>query len=128
MTEVKEEVQEVQVKEEGKSRKETEKEMMEIRKKAQADLIHYKKRLKESNDLKELQVRELELNIAYYKNKKEWLDLQGEVEKLEKREMEAIRNERERMRREAEAQTKSDESKKIIISKMGKPREKEQSK
>ena len=35
------------------------------RKRAADELAHYKKRIRESNELKELQVRELELKIAY---------------------------------------------------------------
>jgi hypothetical protein len=98
-----------------------------IRKRAIQELADYKKRLRESNELKELQVKEFELNIAYFKNKKEWMDLGPELEALEAREQAIIAEQRkkkqmqlmeaEKNQREAKADTP-----KIILPKVGKPR------
>lgn len=73
-----------------------------MRKEAAMELADYKKRLRESVELKELQVRELELNIKFYHVSKEH-------EKIE----ELIRQ--EEAKRKAEAQKVMEESKKSKI-------------
>jgi len=91
------------------------------------ELADYKKRVRSSNELKQLQVTELLLNIQYYKNKKEWMDLAPEMQKLEEREQKLVAEEKERMQREAdEAQKASEELKtpNIVSVGGGKPRAK----
>lgn len=103
-----------------------------MRKQAEMELNDYKKRLRAGNELKRLQVEELELNILYYHNKKEWLDLGPALEVLEKRERKIIADEREKEKKEREefakkmkeAKQKEEEEKpKIVVPKMGKARE-----
>ena len=94
------------------------------RKRAADELTDYKKRVRSSNELKELQVRELELNIAYYKNKKEWMDLAPAMEELEAEEQ-AIRDKAQKEREEAmKALKKKDAKPKIVSVGGGKPRSK----
>ena len=63
-----------------------------MKRKAAADeLSSYKKRLKESVELKELQVRELELNVQFYNASKAWTELQPEIEELRAKEQAEIK-------------------------------------
>ncbi len=68
-------------------------------KKQATDLALYKKNLREGNDLKKLQVEELELNVRYYEYKRKWLDLRPAVNALDAEER-AIMQEEERKRTE----------------------------
>jgi len=84
-TEVKKEMEKV-----GAEAVPTQKEIQEqnkrnalMQKQAALDLAAYKKRLRESVELKRLQVEELELNIHYFEVNKAWEDLQPEVEAYE---------------------------------------------
>lgn len=105
----------------------------EMRKRAAMDLADYKKRLRENNELKRLQVEELELNISFYENKKKWMDLAPAMEELEAREKAIIAEERKKQQKMLEEQHKmAEEAKKeeaknnkpeIILPKTGKPRE-----
>jgi len=98
-----------------------------MQKEASMQLSAYKKRLKESVELKQLQVEELELNIRYYNAKKMWLDLQPKVEELDARERAEIAKSEEEMRKmleKTEEKAKEGEGKPLItIAKQGKSRE-----
>lgn len=117
--------------EETKHRKMTPSEQVAAEKRMQREaasqLSAYKKRLKESVDLKQLQVEEIELNIRYYNAKKMWLDLQPEVEKLEAREKAEIAKTQaeleKQMKENEEKVKKSEEKPTITIAKQGKARE-----
>ena len=102
-----------------------------FRKQQHDQLAAYKKRLKEGNDLKKMQVEELELNIRYYESKRKWIDLRDKVNTLDAEEQ-AIIQEEERKHKEAldkrladaEAEKAILEDKpKIEIPKVGKSRE-----
>lgn len=54
-----------------------------MRKEAAMELANYKKRIRESVELKELQVRELQLNIEYYHVSKEYEKINELVQKEE---------------------------------------------
>lgn len=95
----------------------------------------YKKRLREGNELKKLQVEELELNIRYYTAKRQWFDLRDKIEKLDKEEQEVLaqeqakRAEMQRLHEEAlekkkEMKEKEEKAPDIVIPKQGKPRDK----
>ena len=103
------------------------------RKRAQAELQLYKKRLKEGNEVKKMQVEELELNIRYYDAKRNWFDLQDKVEELEAEEQVLILKQQkkqhdliEKQKKEAldklEAKTKA-EKPNIVIPTQGKTRD-----
>ena len=110
----------------------------DFRKQQATQLADYKKRLRDGNDLKKLQVEELELNIRYYEAKRKWFDLREPMEKLEEEEQaflaeqKAKQLEMQRLHKEAaekraaEAKEKADKEKdekpKIIIPKQGEPR------
>jgi len=97
----------------------------QMRQQAERELNDYKKRLTKSNELKRLQVEELELNIAYYEKKKLWLDLIPKMDDLEAKEKEMLREEEERNAKlQAEQQMKESQEKKpdIVVPKMGVPR------
>lgn len=127
--------QEVKKEEEvGKSPEPTQKEIQEqnrknslLQKQAAADLAAYKKRLRESVELKRLQVEELELNVKYFEVNKEWKEMQPEIEEFEAQER------AERQKQQEDYQKMIDEAKKkeggsmeapgdIVVSKQGKPR------
>lgn len=104
----------------------------EMRKRAAMELADYKKRLRESNEVKSLQVEELKLNIDFYTYKKQWMEVQPEMEALEARERAMIAEEKEKQHKELEAKQKEAEKKRIeaekkkpeiIVPKTGKPRE-----
>ena len=90
----------------------------QIRQEAERELNDYKKRLTKSNELKEMQVKELELNIAYYHKKKEWLDLIPKMDDLEAKEAKMLAEEAEKQKKAEEAAKKPD----IVVPKMGTPR------
>lgn len=54
-----------------------------MQKQAATELADYKKRLRTSNEVKELQVAELELGIRYYKAKVEFRELRPKMEELD---------------------------------------------
>jgi hypothetical protein len=107
-----------------------------MEKNAALELAAYKKRLRESVELKRLQVEELELNIAYFAANKEWKKLQPEVEAIEAEErakMQKEREEYEAMIKKAdkakggsmptpEKMKKEEKAEKIEIAKVGEPR------
>ena len=108
----------------------------EYQKRRAVELVQYKKQLREGNELKTMQVEELELNIRYYAAKRKWLDLREDVQKLDEEEKAVIaeeqaqRAEMKRLHDEAEAkraETKKVKEKKtpeIIVPEQGKAREK----
>ena len=129
---VKEAVKEPTEAEKRKLQHEQEKQERAMRKRAADELVDYKKRIRSSNEVKRLQVEELELNIAYYKNKKEWMDLAPAMEELEAKEK-AIQEEVQAQRRkEFEEQQKAlkktgddkPDTPKLISVGGGKPRDK----
>jgi hypothetical protein len=89
----------------------------------------YKKNLREGNDLKKLQVEELELNVRYFNAKKLWMAAQPELEEMEAKEqaiMQKERADREKLIKEQQekAEKKAAEKKpEIVIPKVGKSRE-----
>ena len=93
-------------------------------------LSQYKKNLREGNDLKKLQVEELELNVRYFNAKKAWMEAQPQLEEIEAKEQ-AIRQKEQadreelikKQREEAEKSVATDEKPKIVIPEVGKPRE-----
>jgi len=102
------------------------------RKIEQTNRANYKKELISSNELKSEQLREIRLNIDYYKAKKEWMDLIPEIEILEAKEKAMIQKEREEQQKKLnkiiEDQKKEKEklvTPEIILPKIGVPREKE---
>lgn len=97
----------------------------QMRQEAERELNDYKKRLTKSNELKRLQVEELQLNIAYYEKKKEWLDLIPKMDDLEAKEKKMMQEEEEKNARLlAEQQEKAAKEKKpdIVLPKQGVPR------
>jgi hypothetical protein len=94
------------------------------------DRAAYKKQLREGNELKRLQVEELQFNNMYYEQKKLWLENQPKLEELEAQEQ-AIRQkeraEREKLIKEqqeaAEKSVAAAEKPDIVIPKQGKSRE-----
>lgn len=91
----------------------------------------YRKELISNNELKAEQVKEIELNIAYYKAKKEWFDLIPEIEALEAKEKALMQKEKEEYQAKVKAQMElqkkqQEEAEKkpdIVVLKVGKPRE-----
>jgi hypothetical protein len=80
----------------------------------------YKKQLREGNDLKKLQVEELELNNRYFHAKKEWMEVQPELQEIEAREQAILqkeRSDREKLINEQrkEAEKKAAEKKPEIV-------------
>ena len=107
----------------------------EQRKQMETELANYKKRLTKGNELKRMQVEEIQLNIDYYKAKKEYIDLGPEIEKLEakekaliaedqKKQEKAMKEMKEKMEKEQKEQEKEKNKVDIIIPKVGKPRDK----
>jgi hypothetical protein len=88
----------------------------------------YKKGLREGNDLKKLQVEELELNVRYFNAKKLWMAAQPELQEIEAQEQ-AIMQEEKRRRAELiekqreEAERAAVKPEKLVIPKVGKVRE-----
>ena len=101
-----------------------------FQKKRVADIAAYKKGLREGNDLKKLQVEELELNIRYYENKRKWLDLREKVNELDAEEKAIIQEEErrykeliEKEKEEALKAAAAEEKPEIVIPKQGVVRE-----
>lgn len=98
-------------------------------KKEASDRAAYKKALREGNDLKKLQVEELELNNRFYHAKAEWMKNRPKLEELDAQEQAMIQEEQrkrreliEKQREEAEKSVVG-EKPEIVIPKVGKPRE-----
>ena len=100
-------------------------------KQAAVDLADYKKRIRASNEVKELQVQELELGIRFYKAKVEFRELAPKMEELDALEQAEAKEEQEKRKKQyedyLEAQKKKEEEKeeekpKIVVPKVGKPR------
>jgi len=107
----------------------------EMQRKAEArNRAEYKKELISNNELKQQQVTEIQLNILYYKAKKEWFELLPEIEALEAKEKALVQKEKEDQEKAWKAQQKlmddamqkekEANTPKIIIPEVGKPREK----
>ena len=102
----------------------------EHRKRQQAELSNYKKGLKAGNEMKTMQVEELELNIRYYNAKRKWLDLQPQMMELEAEEQAMILKEQKEQRDLIEKQKKEAldklkvEKPDIVIPEQGKARDK----
>ena len=107
----------------------------EQRKQMETELANYKKRLQKGNELKAMQLQEIQLNIDYYKAKKEYMDLGPEIEELEakekaliaedqKRQKKAMEEMKEKMEKDQKEQEKEKNKVDIIIPKVGKPRDK----
>jgi hypothetical protein len=92
-------------------------------------LSAYKKNLREGNDLKKLQVEELELNNRYFHAKKEWMEVQPELQEIEAKEqaiMQKERADREKLIKEQQEKAEKSVAEKkpeIVIPKVGKARE-----
>jgi hypothetical protein len=92
-------------------------------------LAGYKKSLREGNDLKKLQVEELELNVRYFNAKKLWMAAQPELEEIEAQEQAILQKERadrEKLineQREKAEKSVAEKKPKIVIPKVGKSRE-----
>lgn len=108
-------------------------EQKRIQKQVAVELADYKKRLAASNEVKRLQVEELELANRYYHAKVEFRSLQPKMEELDAIEEAEAKEEKERQKKEYEAyfkkqneleQAKKKEESKpdIIIPKIGKSR------
>lgn len=65
----------------------TQEELKRMRKQAAFEMAEYKRRLKESVELKRLQVDEIELNIRYYHARQEHKRIQKAIEEEEAREL-----------------------------------------
>ena len=104
--------------------------MKAFSKQQSVDRAAYKKQLREGNELKRLQVEELQFNNMYYEQKKLWLENQPKLEELEAKEQ-AIRQkeraDREKLIKEeqekAEKSVAAAEKPDIVIPKQGKARE-----
>jgi len=102
------------------------------RKQMETELADYKKRLMKGNELKRLQVEEVQLNIDYFKAKREYMELGPEIEKHEAKEAKILAEEQKKqddamkeLKEKMEKQKKEDEEKKaplIIVPKTGTPR------
>jgi len=92
-------------------------------------LAQYKKNLRDGNDLKKLQVEELELNVRYFNAKKLWMEAQPQLDEIEAKEQAIRQKEAEDRRKLIEEQREkaekavADEKPEIVIPKVGKPRE-----
>ena len=99
-----------------------------MQKQQAAEFAAYKKNLRENVEVKELQVKELELSLRYLKARIDWLDAQPEIEKLEAREAQQKAQDQAkaeaRKRAENHEATAQPEPNKIVPVKLGKPREK----
>jgi hypothetical protein len=99
----------------------TEQEMIQLRKAQQKnavmELANYKKRLKESVEISELQVQELKYKIEYYQLKEQWFNLQDDIRKLEEKEAKLIAEQQQQIQA-AKSQNKPN----IILPKQGKSR------
>ena len=92
-------------------------------------IANYKKNLREGNDLKRLQVDELELNVRYFNAKKAWMAAQPELEKIDAQEQAMIQEEHRRRRELIEKQKEealeatAKKPAEIIVPEQGKARE-----
>lgn len=104
--------------------------MKKYQKQQAVQLSAYKKQLRENNELKKLQVEEIELNIRYYQARKNWKGMFKEVEEFEAQEkaeyQEAQRKQAELIKKQQEEAEKAVAAEKpeIVIPKVGKARDK----
>lgn len=104
--------------------------MKKYQKQQAVQLSAYKKQLRENNELKKLQVEEIELNIRYYQARKNWKGMFKEVEEFEAQEkaeyQEAQRKQAELIKKQQEEAEKAvaAETPEIVIPKVGKARDK----
>ncbi len=101
------------------------------RKQAEVELADYKKRLRSSNELKQMQVDELRLGIDYYNYKVEFKKLKPKMDELDAIEEAEAKKEQEKQKKEYDAymatqikleeerKTKEKEEKKPLIIKTG---------
>ena len=87
------------------------------------DQAAYKKRLREGNELKRLQVEELQLNNMYFEQKKLWTKIQPELQEMEAKEQAQIQKQhadREKLIKEQKeaALAKKKEDADIVIPKL----------
>lgn len=91
-------------------------------------LSGYKKQLRENNELKKLQVEEIELNIRYYEARKKWKGMYEEVQEFEAQEqaeyLKAKKEQEELIKKQKEDAEKSAAKPDIVIPAQGKPRAK----
>ena len=100
-------------------------------KQALAELADYKKRLRASNELKQMQTDELRLGVEYYKYKVEFRELKPKMDELDAIEEAEAAEEKARQKKEYDAyiekqkelEKKKEEKPDIIVPKTGKPRE-----
>ena len=89
-------------------------------------LAAYKKGLREGNDLKKLQVEELELNVRYFNAKKLWMAAQPELMEIEAQEQAIAQKQRAEQQalikeqEEIALKKAADEVPEIVIPKIGK--------
>lgn len=87
----------------------------------------YKKDLRDNNEMKKLQVEEIELNIRYYEARKKWKEMYPEVQEFEALEQaeykEAKRKQDELIKAQEEEALKAAGKPDIVIPKVGKARE-----
>ena len=76
-------------------KKPTPAQIKEFRKEQAMQLANYKKRLRESVEMKELQVREIELNIKYYNVSKEYAKIEEILQEEEAKKQAQIQKEKE---------------------------------
>lgn len=100
-------------------------------KQTMTELADYKKRLRSSNELKQMQVDELKLGIDYYKYKVEFKKLKPKMDELDAIEEAEAKKEQERQKKEYDAymatqikleeerKAKEEEEKKPLIIKTG---------
>ena len=93
------------------------------RKNAEVELLDYIKRIRKSNEIKQLQVDELRLGVDYYNAKVAFREIQPKIEELEAKEQAEQQQRREEYN---EFLKKQEEEKKpkIVIPKTGKARDK----
>ena len=95
-----------------------------IQKRQAMELAEYKRRLKDSVELKRLQVEEVELNLRYFEAKKAWKIANEEIMKLEAEEQ--AEEQRLEELRKKEMEEKLPAKPKIIGVEKGKPRTEEE--
>ena len=91
------------------------------RKRAEVELADYKKRLRSSNELKEMQTHELELGIAYFNAKVEFRALKPKMDELDALEDAENKEAKKKQREEYEVYMKEQEEKKAKKEKEKKP-------
>jgi len=94
-------------------------------KQASDELADYMKRIRKSNEMKRLQVEELELAVDYYNAKVAYNEVKPHIDELEALEQARAEEERKKQKEAYEAMLKEKEKDKkpeIIVPKVGTPR------